>query len=45
MVDAVDLLKKDGAPFLGTVLNNFKYKNGYGYYYKYYYNYESDRKG
>ena len=44
MVDAVDLLKKDGAPFLGTVLNNFKYKSGYGYYYKYYYNYESDRK-
>ena len=44
MVDAVDLLKKDGAPFLGTVLNNFKYKNGYGYYYKYYYNYESNRK-
>ena len=44
MVDAVDLLKKDSAPFLGTVLNNFKYKNGYGYYYKYYYNYESDRK-
>ena len=44
MVDAVELLKKDSAPFLGTVLNNFKYKNGYGYYYKYYYNYESDRK-
>ena len=43
MVDAVDLLKKDGAPFLGTVLNNFKYKSGYGYYYKYYYNYESSR--
>ena len=43
MVDAVDLLKKDKVPFLGTVLNNFKYKNGYGYYYKYYYSYESDR--
>ena len=43
MLDAVDLLKKDGVPFLGTVLNNFKYKNGYGYYYKYYYSYESER--
>jgi polysaccharide biosynthesis transport protein len=43
MLDAVDLLKKDEVPFLGTVLNNFKYKNGYGYYYKYYYSYESDR--
>ena len=44
MVDAVELIRKSGAPFLGTVLNNFKYKSGYGYYYKYYYNYESDRK-
>ena len=43
MIDAVKLIKKNGAPFIGTVLNNFKYKSGYGYYYKYYYNYESDR--
>ena len=42
MTDAVGLVKKDRVPFLGTVLNNFKYKNGYGYYYKYYYNYSSN---
>jgi len=41
MVDAVDLIKKNNSPFLGTVLNNFKNKKGYGYYFKYYYNYES----
>ena len=45
MLEAVDLLKKDRVPFIGTVLNNFKYKNGNGYYYKYYYNYETDGKG
>ncbi|HCY74484.1 MAG TPA: hypothetical protein DHV28_01055 [Ignavibacteriales bacterium] len=46
MKDAVDLIKRDKATFLGTVLNNFKYKSGYGYYYKYYYNYSnsSDHK-
>ena len=43
MTDAVDLLKRSNAAFFGTVLNNFKYKSGYGYYYKYYYNY-SDHK-
>ena len=41
MTDAVELIKNDKVPFLGTVLNNFKYKNGYGYYYKYYYHYGS----
>ena len=44
MLDAVKLLKNDNTTFLGTVLNNFKYKKGYGYYYKYYYNYQSDGK-
>ena len=44
MLDAVKLLKNNNATFLGTVLNNFKYKNGYGYYYKYYYNYQSNGK-
>ena len=39
MKDAVDLLKRNKVAFLGTVLNNFKYKSGYGYYYKYNYNY------
>ena len=41
MMDAVDLIKKGNIPFLGTVLNNFRYKSGYGYYFKYYYNYNS----
>ncbi|MGE5435598.1 MAG: polysaccharide biosynthesis tyrosine autokinase, partial [Syntrophothermus sp.] len=44
MMDAVDIIKHDKVPFLGTVLNNFKYKNGYGYYYKYYYNYSTKGK-
>ena len=43
MMDAVDIIKRDKVPFLGTVLNNFKYKNGYGYYYKYYYSYSSSK--
>jgi len=42
MTDAVKLIKNDKAAFLGTVLNNFRYKNGYGYYYKYYYTYSSN---
>ena len=42
MTEAVNLVKRDKVRFLGTVLNNFKYKNGYGYYYKYYYNYSSN---
>ena len=46
MKDAVDLIKQNNVSFLGTVLNNFEYKSGYGYYYKYYYNYSrsSDKK-
>jgi len=39
MMDAVDLIKSNKAPFFGTVLNNFRKKSGYGYYYKYHYNY------
>ncbi|MBS4034538.1 MAG: polysaccharide biosynthesis tyrosine autokinase [Ignavibacterium sp.] len=47
MKDAVDLITNNKVPFLGTVLNNFKYKSGYGYYYKYYYHYNNspDKKG
>ncbi len=45
MLDAYDLLTKEDITFLGTVLNNFKYKNGYRYYYKYYYNYSSNGNG
>ncbi len=41
MKDAVNLIKQNNVPFLGTVLNNFEYKSGYGYYYKYYYNYSN----
>jgi capsular exopolysaccharide synthesis family protein len=46
MKDAVNLIKQNNVSFLGTVLNNFEYKSGYGYYYKYYYNYSksSDKK-
>ncbi|MBK9097289.1 MAG: polysaccharide biosynthesis tyrosine autokinase [bacterium] len=42
MKDAVQLIKQNNVLLLGTVLNNFKYKSGYGYYYKYYYNYSKD---
>ena len=45
MMDAVDIIKRNKVPFLGTVLNDFRYKSGYGYYYKYYYNYSSNGNG
>jgi len=45
MLDAVEIINRNNVPFLGTVLNNFRYKNGYGYYYKYYYNYSSNGNG
>ena len=45
MMDAVEIIKRTKVQFLGTVLNNFKYKSGYGYYYKYYYNYASNGNG
>ena len=41
MKDAVELLKRSKTKFLGSVLNNFKYKSGYGYYYKYHYSYST----
>jgi len=41
MERAVDLIKRENTQFLGTVLNNFSYKRGYGSYYKYYYYYSS----
>ncbi|MFO7525104.1 MAG: polysaccharide biosynthesis tyrosine autokinase [Ignavibacteriaceae bacterium] len=44
MTDAVELIHDNKAKFLGTVLNNFEYKSGYGYYYKYYYNYADSAK-
>uniref|UniRef100_A0A832DDS9 non-specific protein-tyrosine kinase n=1 Tax=Ignavibacterium album TaxID=591197 RepID=A0A832DDS9_9BACT len=38
---AIDLLKNDNSILIGTVLNNFSTKAGYGSYYKYYYYYSS----
>ncbi len=40
----VQLLKNEHSQFLGTVLNNFSSKPGYGSYYKYYYYYSSNGK-
>ena len=45
MMEAVDLIKKNNVPFLGIVLNNFKYKNGYEYYFKYYHGYSLNGNG
>ncbi|MDR3626959.1 MAG: polysaccharide biosynthesis tyrosine autokinase [Ignavibacteriaceae bacterium] len=39
MEKSVEMLKQSSASFVGTVLNNFSYKGGYGSYYKYYYYY------
>jgi len=39
MKRSVDLIKRENTHFLGSVLNNFSYKSGYGSYYKYYYYY------
>ena len=45
MKHAVELMKNDRSPFLGVVLNNFVYKNGYSSYYKYYYYYSHTSNG
>jgi capsular exopolysaccharide synthesis family protein len=39
MQEALEIIQDNAVPFLGTVLNNFSNKSGYGYYYKYHYNY------
>ncbi len=39
MQRSVDLIRRENTQFLGSVLNNFSYKSGYGSYYKYYYYY------
>ncbi|GBD87476.1 tyrosine-protein kinase YwqD [bacterium BMS3Abin03] len=44
MERAVELIKREDTQFLGTILNNFSYKSGYGSYYKYYYYYSSPEK-
>jgi tyrosine-protein kinase Etk/Wzc len=41
---AVQLLKNDQSVLIGTVLNNFSTKPGYGNYYKYYYYYASSKE-
>ncbi len=45
MEKSVELIKNDHADFIGTVLNNFSYKSGYGSYYKYYYYYSTPKNG
>jgi tyrosine-protein kinase Etk/Wzc len=41
---AVEVLKYDKSNFIGTVFNNFSYRNGYGSYYKYYHYYYGTRE-
>lgn len=41
MEKSVEMIKRGSSSFIGTVLNNFTYKSGYGSYYKYYYYYSS----
>jgi tyrosine-protein kinase Etk/Wzc len=45
MEKAADLIKTGSNTFIGAVLNNFTFKNGYGSYYKYYYYYSSPENG
>lgn len=42
---SVELIKRGGSSFIGTVLNNFSYRSGYGSYYKYYYYYSGMKDG
>ncbi|HEX2868270.1 MAG TPA: polysaccharide biosynthesis tyrosine autokinase [Ignavibacteriales bacterium] len=44
MKKAVELLSHEQNSFIGVLLNNFIYKNGYGSYYKNYYYYQSPVK-
>jgi tyrosine-protein kinase Etk/Wzc len=45
MNEAIEIVRNPQVHFLGTVLNNFNYKKGYGYYNKYFYNYSSPSNG
>ncbi len=45
MERSVELIRKDKSSFIGTILNNFSYKSGYGSYYKYYYYYSQNASG
>jgi hypothetical protein len=42
MERSIELMKKNKSSFIGTILNNFSYKSGYGSYYKYYYYYSEN---
>ena len=41
---ALDIIKNSNVNFVGTILNNFVFKNSYGSYYKYYYYYYNREK-
>jgi tyrosine-protein kinase Etk/Wzc len=43
MKKSVELLEHDRGSFIGILLNNFIYKNGYGNYYKNYYYYQNSK--
>jgi tyrosine-protein kinase Etk/Wzc len=45
MEKSVELIKQSSTSFIGTVLNNFAYRSGYGSYYKYYYYYSNANNG
>lgn len=45
MNETLKLIKDINSPFLGIVLNNFKYKVGYDYYFKYHYKYSNNGNG
>lgn len=44
MAKSIELLSGENSTLVGTVLNNFAYKSGYGSYYKYYYYYSNPTK-
>ncbi|MDF1610605.1 GumC family protein [Stygiobacter electus] len=45
MEKAIQLLNHEHSTFIGTILNNFTYRSGYGSYYKYYYYYSRPTNG
>jgi tyrosine-protein kinase Etk/Wzc len=45
MEKAIQLLSHEHSSFIGTILNNFTYRSGYGSYYKYYYYYSRPSNG
>src|SRR5690606_5559127 len=45
MERSVELMKNEKSSFIGTILNNFSYRSGYGSYYKYYYYYSENPAG